>query len=314
MNINHIILLLVCATIVLTSCSDDDKTNTTDAIVSMKQPTMDVKENKLFQVPIVVSGEQNGPIYVTVDVTTESTNYIKDTDFIVTSYTITIPKHKKEATVEISLKDDRIINDNDRILEVKITKAEGASIDNLCATSKVNVIDNDNTPYDRIIGKWAVSIINEFTGTPMAWEAELTGYDDADENYGKEYLLTPLADANGNIISLETGNVAMPIKFKSVNVGGKETVELKITCGTIIAEGVNFDSSGNDPNLQDCRLRIVSTSASGNLVSTGQITGKVSETFDKVEFDMPVLCEILTKTNQTHGIMFWYTNMNLRMK
>ena len=27
-----------------------------------------------------------------------------------------------------------------------------------------------------------------------------------------------------------------------------------------------------------------------------------------------VLCEILTKTNQTHGIMFWYTNMNLRMK
>lgn len=313
MNIKHIILLLVCATIVLTSCSDDDKTNTTDAIVSMKQPTMDVKENKLFQVPIVVSGEQNGPIYVTVDVTTESTNYIKDTDFIVTSYTITIPKHKKEATVEISLKDDRIINDNDRILEVKITKAEGASIDNLCATSKVNVIDNDNNPYERLASKWIASITDGFTGSPFAWETEIICYDDTDENYGRELLLSPIYDANGNIISTENGNVAIPIKFSSYKSGGKDIVQFKIECGTIIAEGINFDTTGEDPNLQDCRLRIVSLGATG-MITSGQITGRLSDTFDSVEFDMPIICEILTKTNQTFSYLFYYDRMEMNMK
>jgi hypothetical protein len=311
------LLMAICAGAFLTSCSDDDDFNTGDANVSMKQPEnaarYEVKENKLFKVPVSVNGEQNGPVRVTVEVSSNSADYVKDKNFIVTSSTVTIPAGKKEAGIEIQLVDDRIINEAERILTVKIISANGANIDSELASVDINVIDNDNTPYDRIIGKWAVSIIDGFTGTPMAWEAELTGYDDADENYGKEYLLTPLADANGNIISLETGNVAMPIKFKSVNVGGKETVELKITCGTIIAEGVNFDSSGNDPNLQDCRLRIVSLGATG-MITSGQITGRLSDTFDSVEFDMPVICEILTKTNQTHGIMFWYTNMNLRMK
>lgn len=311
-------LLIACAGILLTACSDDDNMNTGNALVSMKHAsptTIEVKENKMFKVPLVVEGEQNGPIKVTVEVTSNSEEYAEDKDFIVTSKTVTIPASKQEVGIEIKLVDDRVINDNERILTVNIAKVNGAQIDQAKSSVKVIVLDNDNTPYDRMTGTWNISVIDGFSGSMLAWEAEIQGYDDDDENYGKEYLLSPLFDANGNAITLEDGSYAsMPVKFRNYKVGGKDVAEFKIDCGKVIAEGINFDSTGDNPDLQDCRLRIVSTSASGNLVSTGQITGKVSETFDKVEFDMPVLCEILTKTNQTHGIMFWYTNINLRMK
>lgn len=309
-------LLIVCAVIFLTACSDDDNMNTGHALVSMKYAsptTITVKENKMFKVPLVVEGEQNGPIKVTVEVTSNSEEYVEDKNFIVTSKTINIPAGKKEVGVEIRLVDDRVINDIERILTAKITSAKGAVIDPEASSVNIAILDNDNIPYDRMIGQWGVRIINGFTGEPMAWEAELIGYDDTDENYGKEYLLTPICDVSGNVIALETGNVGIPVKIKSSNKGGKETVELKINCGTIIAEGVNFDSTGDDPNLQDCRLRIVSYGVTGKITS-GQITGKINDTFDYVEFDMPVVCDVLTKTNEEYTHLFYYGNMVMNMK
>ena len=311
------LLTVICSGLFLASCSNDDDFNTGKASVFMKQPEnaamYEVKENKLFKVPVAVNGEQNGPIRVKVEVSSNNPEYVKDKNFIVTSSSVIIPAGKKEVGVEILLVDERIINDTERILSVKIVSAEGATIDSDLSSVSINILDNDNTPYDRITGKWSVSIINGFTGSPFTWEAEISGYDDADENYGKEYLLSPLCDANGNIISLETGNVAIPVKFKSAVVGGKEKVELKIDCGTIIAEGINFDSTGDDPNLQDCRLRIVSLGVTG-MITSGQITGVVNDTYDKVEFDMPIVCEIITKTNQVYGTMFYYDRLVMNMK
>lgn len=310
-------LLIACTGMLLAACSDDNNINTGHALVSMEHSspaTITVKENKLFKVPVVVEGEQNGPIKVTVEVTSNSEEYVEDKNFIVTSKTITIPASKKEAGIEIRLIDDRIINDNERTLTVNITSANGAQVDQTKSSVNIIILDNDNMPYDRMTGTWTMSIVDGFSNTRLAWETEIQGYDDEDENYGKEYLLSPLIDANGNAISLENGNLSMPIKFRNYKVGGKDVVELKIDCGKVIAEGINFDSTGDNPELQDCRLRIVSLSSTGNTVTTGQITGTVSETFDHVKFNMPVLCEILTKTNQSFGFMFWYSDWQMTMK
>lgn len=53
-----------------------------------------------------------------------------------------------------------------------------------------------------------------------------------------------------------------------------------------------------------------------NLEKSNTVNYRVglSDTFDSVEFDMPVICEILTKTNQTFSYLFYYDRMAMNMK
>jgi hypothetical protein len=280
----------------------------------MKEATCSVKENKLFKVPLVVDGKQNGTITATVEVTSDNADYIEDKNFIVTSYTVSIPASKKEVSIEIIPVDDREINTSARTLSVKIVDVKGAKINTDNAICNVSIVDNDDNPYERLAGKWTAYITDGFSGTGMAWETEITTYDEEEENYGRELLVAPLCDASGSAIALEDGSmVALPIKFRSIKSGNTETVELKIECGTVIAEGVNFDSTGEDLALQDCRLRIVTLGAVG-IVNTGSITGRIDETTNTISFDMPVLCEIVTKTNQVYSYLFYYDSLRFVLK
>ena len=66
------ILAIGLAVLTMTACSDDDEFNFNsdgNVTVDMAQPSITLKENKgYFNVPVVVSGEANGYVQVTVEV------------------------------------------------------------------------------------------------------------------------------------------------------------------------------------------------------------------------------------------------------
>ncbi len=316
------IFLLAIAAVGLcfTACSDDDDYNTGAATVYVQQPDGEridsVRENQTLNVPVVVDGTQNGPIRVTVEVVSNQGDYVEDRDYIVTSHTVSIPAGKKSVDVEIRLVDERIINKAERVLTVKIVDVKGADVDAARASADFRIVDNDNIVYEMMSGEWTVSAMNYFTGQMFTWTSTLDTYDYDDEMYESAYKLHPWYDASG--VQLDTATFAtMPLRYKSVKVGGKEKVEVYFRCGTVVVSGLNFDTSADqsNTNLQDCSIAIVSLSGMGNIVASGMnIVGTVNDTYDRIEFNMPIVGQIYTKSNGDAGQMYIWSNVVMTKK
>ena len=139
------------------ACSDDDKTfNTGTATVNWQETTMTVKESAgLCLVPVVVSGERNGDIQITIGL--ENRNAKEDENYIVTTKTLVIPAGQEVANFEFRTVDDDIIND-DRSFDIVITDVKGASIGTNSRLA-VTIKDNDSNLYETLAGTWI------FTGT-----------------------------------------------------------------------------------------------------------------------------------------------------
>ena len=107
------ISVLAISAVALTSCSSDDSEdksfNTAAGVgVSVESAEMIVNEAKgIFQVPLVVTGDANGYIRVTVKITgTDDPNQeqaIADSHFYLTSNTVFIPKDSKVDTLSSAL-------------------------------------------------------------------------------------------------------------------------------------------------------------------------------------------------------------------
>lgn len=168
---------------VFAACSDDESSwNTTAGVtVSMQNPTKKVKEGVgLFNVPIVVTGETNGPVKVTVTMRETGANPAKkDVNYLVTDTTIVISEGR--GNVEVKTVDDSEPNE-DRTFDLAIVSAEGAKVgDN--ATTTVILRDNDTEPYDRLQGQWRMSYYDG-SGNPKSDVVTITGsMDEDDEDY-----------------------------------------------------------------------------------------------------------------------------------
>lgn len=71
MKLNKIFAIALAA-LTLTACSDDDDVNSAACTVSMQEQTINASEDMVadiyYYVPIQVTGDSNGPIRVTVEV------------------------------------------------------------------------------------------------------------------------------------------------------------------------------------------------------------------------------------------------------
>lgn len=183
---------------VFAACSDDDSSWNTaaDVTVNMKpienktpgDDTLKVKEGVgIFNVPIVVNGETNGPVRVTVSVKETGTNPAKkDVNYMVTDTTIILTG--AEGKVEIKAVDDEDINE-DRTFDVTIVSAEGAKIGDH-PTTPVKLRDNDSEFYEKLQGKWTLNYLDG-DGAKQSDDVTITGAtDDADEDYNKTLYMS----------------------------------------------------------------------------------------------------------------------------
>ena len=102
------IYAIALAALTLTACSDDDDNglnSTSGVTVQMQQSTMSVSEDMqqgvYYKVPIVVTGEANGPVEVTVEVQgTGTTPATEDEHYVITDKTITIDADKAKQWIK----------------------------------------------------------------------------------------------------------------------------------------------------------------------------------------------------------------------
>ena len=186
-----LLMLLAVVTFFGACSSDDDSWNTAaDVTVSMKNPTMVIKENMgLTNVPIEVKGKTNGNVYVTLAVKEVGSNPAKeDVHYYITDKTISISD--SIGYVEVEPVDDDEINDN-RTFEITIVEAKGAKIGN--ATTQVSLKDNDSQIYEKLQGKWKLTAVNR-QGAPLESVVKIIGAsDEKDGDYNHTLYLTGMA-------------------------------------------------------------------------------------------------------------------------
>lgn len=154
----------------LTACSAYDasegvnspKINSAAGVtVSMQDNELEFPEDQIsdgtyYDIPIIVTGEPNGAVRVTVTITAAAQNGAKEGEnFVVTTKTLNISADKKVANVQFYPKGDRVIND-DRSFTVTIAEAKGATIGTQAST-EVTLLDNDliiSQLYPTIDGIW----------------------------------------------------------------------------------------------------------------------------------------------------------------
>ena len=175
-----------------TACSNDDdkrEFNTVkDVTVSMASTTIDTKENRgIIDVPFVVNGETNGYVVVTCKVAEVSNNpAMEDVHYLVTSKSVTLEPKATEGSFEISLVDDREINEAREFI-VTLESAEGATIgtQQMCT---VVIGDNDYDPYSRLGGQWSILDQNGGAGKTIT----IQDFDEGEDGYHTKYLVYDL--------------------------------------------------------------------------------------------------------------------------
>lgn len=184
-------MLLAVVTFFGACSSDDDSWNSAaDVTVSMKNPTMVIKENMgLTNVPIEVKGKTNGNVYVTLAVKEVGSNPAKeDVHYYITDKTISISD--SIGYVEVEPVDNDEIN-ADRTFEITIVEAKGAKIGN--ATTQVSLKDNDSQIYEKLQGKWKLTGVSR-QGAPMESVVKIIGAsDEKDGDYNHTLYLTGMA-------------------------------------------------------------------------------------------------------------------------
>lgn len=186
-----LLMLLAVVTFFGACSSDDDSWNSAaDVTVSMKNPTMVIKENMgLTNVPIKVEGKTNGNVYVTLAVKEVGSNPAKeDVHYYITDKTISISD--SIGYVEVEPVDNDEIN-ADRTFEITIVEAKGAKIGN--ATTQVSLKDNDSQIYEKLQGKWKLTGVSR-QGAPMESVVKIIGAsDEKDGDYNHTLYLTDMA-------------------------------------------------------------------------------------------------------------------------
>lgn len=289
------------AALSLTACSDDDNNwNSVQGVtVSIAQSEMSVAEDaeagRYYYVPLVLSGETNGPVSVTVEFSgTSEYPATEDKDYVVTQKTITIPAGATSGNIEFYPTGDNEENP-DRKFEVKIVSAEGASVagNNLCV---VTLMDNERLlpeAYANIQGVW------NFEATTSRGKEEfpmtIVGASEGEDGY-----LTKLTVSGWVGYSWAVAEANF-----SFDASTGETI-ISFPLGQWVATEVNF---GDELGICDVML----ASVSGNsLVSSGTISATCNPEFTKITFpETAELIGAIFDPSFTGYTWFWYKVMSM---
>lgn len=197
-------MVLVVASVLAVSCSDDDGYNTNDATVGFESTTFTTKESAgIVNIPVKVEGLRNGNVALTVKAEETGVNPAKeDVNYIITDKTLNLNADTLDArtiNIEVKMVDDSEIND-DRTFKLVITEADGAEI--VAGEITVTIRDNDAAFYEKFFGKWILSatevVDNNGNEAPYQTEITITGETD-EENPDYDNILTAQSSAMFNV-------------------------------------------------------------------------------------------------------------------
>lgn len=220
----------------MTACSTDlapEKLPTNSAsgvTVEMQEaelifPEDQMSSNSYYSIPVVVTGETNGAVEVTVELGEIGENpAVSGENYVITSKKIIIPEGTYVGNIEFYPKGDSEENP-DRQFSVTITSAAGATI-GAQSTTLVTLLDNElmvKNSYANIQGAWMVSANSVFDG-PVTYQVIISGYPED----SPEYLKTI------NIIGIGgDGNMTIPATMSCNPVNGETNLSIKCNDGVL---------------------------------------------------------------------------------
>lgn len=180
---NHIsfiagILLPVLSVI---SCSNEEK-GAGDITIGFAKDSYRVKEGAgLTKIQIEVSGEaETYPVTFDIEAKVISDESIQVNDIIHFTQSKNFKVAGKDlgpVNVEFTVKDDDVISES-RFIELSIVNVKGAAV--TVATSTLEVRDNDNNPYDKLMGDWTAHA-KDYNGVLTTFPVNISGgFDDSD--------------------------------------------------------------------------------------------------------------------------------------
>lgn len=279
------ILMMALAVLGLSACSDDNDTNTAGNVtVCMEQAEISVRESRgIFNIPVKLTGEPNGPVRVTVKVEEVAPSpAMADVHYLVTSQNITISADNKSGYIEIKTVDNTEENEA-RVFNVTIESAEGATI-GTPATTTVTIKDDDSDPYIKLCGTWTFTALDPWEDTEISYTLKMETPPADDDYYGKELYAYGL---EGESI------LYLPFTYK----GNEETGEFSLT--------VDYG--------QFMTTSILNFGFKGVLVSMGEVDGKLS-TSGKLNCEVNSdMTEITFNPNDIlYGGVFTYPDMEYK--
>lgn len=281
------LLTIALATTSMVACSDDDANwnSASDVTVSMAQTEISVKENKgIFNVPVSVEGEANGPIQVTVEVAEVGENpAMDDVHYLVTSKTIVIPADATTGNIEISTVDNGEINEA-RQFDITIVSVEGAQV-GANITTTVNLKDNDAAFYEKLQGAWKMNFTSRYDGE-ASWSVNVVGYDEGEEGYDKTLFI------NG-VLGYSFCALEMSYFFDTASKSGY----VEIPLGTYVAD---YDDANG---IYACTV-----TDDDYIALEGSIKGQWNEDFTEITFEEDkqlILYVINNTTGAGLGVMDW---------
>ncbi len=285
----------------LTACSDDDDAkfnSASDVTVSMQQTEISVTKKftgVYYNVPVIVTGDANGPIKVTVEVSAASDlPATEGEDFRITSKTIIIPADSKIGNIQFyPIGSDDETNSAEFI--VTITSAEGAQIGTQKTTEVTLKVP---TIYEKLQGAWIWQGADFWDAYTEQFNLTCTGLSEGDTGYGVELYFSGFMGYNWVILSAE---------YLVDEETGLSTLSFPL--GQVIAEGVNFGSAG----VRDVGLAGISGSS---LLASGSVDGQVSPDLQSVTFDPNdgFFGSLMNNGALTASLWFGYTDMSMAKK
>lgn len=282
------------AAIAIVSCSDDDKKyeiNTAPGVtVEMGESEITVVENTgIFNVPIVVNGEPNGYIEVTVQVrdgeyddVNETEPAIDDAHYYITTKTIRIPSDAREANIQINTQDNDEENFT-RVFYMSIASAKGATVANDNYT-QVNI--KNKSLFNKLGGTWYLSG-NNYDGEPFVDQCTMVANDPKE----KICYITGLCGYDFVTAGFEF-NYDRDTEIASLDLIYGYLSADDLDFGSFIGEmyilGLNNESSGSLPGVLNEDLSEVTFQSSSpgfniGVFSSGSYKG-VFETYTDIKF------------------------------
>lgn len=221
------ILALAASALAFTACSDDTpawNTNS-DVTVEMGNASIRVKEGRgLVTVPVVVNGDANGNILVTIAL--EEGTALLNEHIYFTTESIVIAPEDKSYNFEITIQEDEGEINEDRTCSIKIEKVEHAAIGAQSSTF-VTIRDNDADFYDKLTGIW-----NLYDDEGGKQKVIFVGYDEDEPGYNNFFTLEGLGqglldyqvdfiyskDTNSGYISIPLNQNGGQVNFTGLGV------------------------------------------------------------------------------------------------
>ncbi len=287
---NHIrkyMMTVACAAAMLPSFTACDKEaeGAGDAKIGFEKTSYTFKESAgIVKVKVSVTGEPK-KYPVTFDVTAKSVE--GDTLSTLLKFTQSeglkyVGNEDAPAYVEFTLVDNEVINDTKHV-ELTITNVSGAELVADNAVTVINIADNDNNPYDRLMGNWKFSGTSISNGKTSSFSVNISGgFTEKEQEANANKVL--VCWGWENLQHDYTDDGFDPGHFAAWYIDyDEDTEKLSVEVGTKMVDYGLLDFS---PSVPGSKFALYSASLVNNAFSVEQsIPATFSEDFNTITFN-----------------------------